>query len=193
MKLTWPAPERNKQPILEQLAPILPAGRVLEIASGSGQHAAWFSTHLPHVTWMPTDLDPANLASIAAWRDETGAANFCEPRSLDVLAPWPYASADAIFNANMIHISPWPVTIALFAQAARVLPAGAPLVLYGPFRQEGVPFAPSNQDFDDSLRARDPSWGVRRLEDVVDVAAGFELERVVEMPANNRLVVFRRR
>lgn len=193
MKLTWPAPERNKQPILDQLAAILPnSGLVLEIASGSGQHAAWFAPRLPHLEWLPTDADPAHVASIAAWRAEVGAPNFCEPRSLDVTGPWPVTSADAIYNANLIHISPWEVAIALFARGAEILPPGAPLILYGPFRRDGVPFAPSNQDFDDSLRARDPRWGVRRLEDVAAIAEGFSLAHVVEMPANNLLVAFRR-
>lgn len=193
MKKIWPAAERNKQPILDQLVGVLPArGLVLEIASGTGQHAAFFAAALPGLTWQPTDLDPENLASIAAYRDESGAPNLRPPIPLDVTAPWPIEAADAMYVANLVHIAPWEVALALLAGAARVLPAGAPLVLYGPYRRDDVPFAPSNEAFDADLRARDPRWGVRRLEDVTAAAVGFRLDRVVEMPANNVLVVLRR-
>ncbi len=195
MKLTWPAPERNKGPILDVLREVLPAsGTVLEIASGSGQHAAWFATHLA-VRWQPTDPDPAHRASIAAWRAEVGAPNLLPPLHLDVLDPeWPVQRADAVVNINMIHVAPWEATPALFRGAARLLAPGAPLAMYGPYLR-GPDSAPSNLRFSESLRARDPAWGVRELDAVVAEAerAGFALERVVEMPANNLTVVVRRR
>lgn len=191
----WGAPERNKGPILEQLRAVLPAqGTVLEIASGTGQHVVHFAAALPQLHWQPTDLDPDNLASIAAWRDHVALPNISVPLALDVTAPWPVDSADALLNSNLIHIAPWEVTEALFRGAATVLRPRSVAVLYGPYKRDGVHTAPSNASFDQSLRERNPSWGVRDLADVVAVAdeAGFELEDVVEMPANNLLCVYRK-
>jgi SAM-dependent methyltransferase len=165
---------------------------VLEIASGTGQHAAWFAAHLD-VDWQPTDVDPDHLRSIAAWRDE-GGPRLLPPLRLDVTEPWPIARADAVYCANMVHIAPWACADALVRGAAAVLPPGGPLVMYGPFRRRGVPTAPSNEDFDASLRARDPAWGVRDLEAIDALAAdvGLVRTRVAELPANNVAVVWRR-
>jgi SAM-dependent methyltransferase len=190
-----PATERNRAAILAALAETLPArGLVLEIASGTGQHAAAFAGALRGIEWQPTDGDPAAIESIAAWREEAKLPNLRAPIVLDVEAAWPVERADAVVCINMVHIAPWSAALALFAGAARVLPAGAPLVLYGPYRFAGEYTAASNLDFDRSLRARDPSWGVR---DVVDLeaaarAAGFTLEAILAMPANNHVLVFRR-
>lgn len=193
-KLSWGAPERNKQPILEVLQRVLPAaGTLLEIASGTGQHAVHFAQNLTGWTIQPSDVEPENLASIAAYRLEAGLPNLREPLRLDVAdATWPTASA--IFNANLIHIAPWQATLDLLRGAGRQLAPGDKLVLYGPFKLGGAHTAPSNQSFDDSLRARDPSWGVRDLEAVVSVAAshGLTLDERVEMPANNQTLIFTR-
>lgn len=193
MKLDYPATGRNREPILAVLRRVLPTpGTVLEIASGSGQHGAWFTRQEPGWTWQPSDVDPAGLASIAAWQDE-GGPGLRSPVALDVTASdWPVDRADAVFCANMIHISPWEATLGLLAGAARILEPGAPLVLYGPFRIDGQHTAPSNARFDQSLKARDPRWGVRDLAEVTDHARGFELEERLEMPANNLTVVWRR-
>ncbi|HJL18151.1 MAG TPA: DUF938 domain-containing protein [Sandaracinaceae bacterium LLY-WYZ-13_1] len=193
--------ERNRGPILEVLRAVLPDhGRVLEIAAGTGMHAVHFAARLPALDWQPTDADEAALASIAAWREaglreRPTSENLRPPLRLDVTAAeWPVDVADALFNANMIHISPWACTVGLFTGAARVLRAGAPMVLYGPYKLDGRHTAPSNARFDASLRARDPRWGVRDLDEVRRLAAehGFAFERRVEMPANNQTVVFRR-
>lgn len=179
--------------IADVLRGVLPlSGTVLEVASGSGEHAAYLAGEFPALDWQPSDADPAACASIAAWCD--GINNVAPPLALDAAAPrWPAARADAVLCVNMVHISPWAATLGLAAGAGRVLPAGAPLVLYGPFRQADVPLAPSNAAFDEDLRARDPFWGIRSVEDVAAVAGAFALERVVPMPANNLTLVFRRR
>ncbi len=191
-----PAAERNRAPILAELRRLLPArGMALEIASGSGQHAAHFAAALPGWTWQPSDGDARSLASIAAWCE--GLANVRPPLALDVLAPdWPGlpATVDAIFCANMIHISPWATTPALMQGAVRHLSAAGVLVLYGPYVVEGEPTAASNLAFDADLRARNPDWGLRRLADVAQQAAasGLYLRERVSMPANNALLVFAR-
>ena len=170
-------------------------GTLLEVASGTGQHAAFFAGQFPSLTWQPSDGDPAALSSIAAWRDDAQHSNLREPLHLDVTQePWPLDRADAVFCANMIHISPWTTCLGLITGAAKILTADAPLILYGPYRVEGTPTAPSNEAFDRSLRARDPRWGLRALTEVTEVAtkAGFVREQIVEMPANNLSVVFRR-
>lgn len=188
--------ERNRDPILEVLREELPGeGLVLEVSSGTGMHAVHFAARLPGVTWQPSDVDDAALASIAAWRDAEPSENLRAPVRLDVLeAAWPVDRADAVFNANMIHISPWPCALGLLEGAARLLSEGAPLILYGPYRVGGEHTAPSNQRFDASLRSRDPRWGVRDLDVVTEEARarGFTRERVAQMPANNLVVVFRR-
>ena len=195
MKRSAPATERNREPIAAVLREVLPErGTLLEIASGTGEHAAYFAGLFPDWLWQPSDPDPDALASIRAWRDESGSANLLEPLRLDASArAWPVAAADAILCVNMVHISPWAATEGLMRGAGRLLAPGAPLVLYGPYRRAGVPTAPSNEAFDASLKARNPDWGLRELEAVDAEAArhGLRLERVVEMPANNLTLVFR--
>jgi cyclopropane fatty-acyl-phospholipid synthase-like methyltransferase len=194
--LTAPAVARNRDPILTVLREVLPAaGTVLEIASGTGEHAVHFAAALPHLTWQPTDPDAQARSSIAAHAAAAGLTNLLPPLELDASAPvWPVTRADALVSINMIHISPWRATQGLMAGAARVLPAGAPLYLYGPYRRHGQHTAPSNAAFDESLRARDPEWGVRDLNEVAALAAehGLALQRSVAMPANNLSVIFRR-
>lgn len=194
MKKTWPAPERNKAPLLELLARVFPkAGRVLELASGSGQHAAHFARHLPALEFQPSDVDEDNLASIRAWVREEQLANLREPVRLDVLDDaWPVEPCEAAFNANMIHIAPWSCAEGLFAGLGRHLLPGGVFVLYGPFRIGGAHTAPSNAEFDDDLRRRDPAWGVRDLEAVEALASrqGLVLSERVGMPANNQSLVF---
>ncbi|WP_095956956.1 DUF938 domain-containing protein [Corallococcus macrosporus] len=196
MKRHAPATERNREPLLAVLREVLPAtGRVLEVASGTGQHAAWFARALPHLTWQPTDVDAESLESIEAWRAGEDLPNLLPPRQLDAsAASWPQADADVILNVNMIHISPWAACQGLMRGAGRVLPPGGLLILYGPYFVEGRQTAPSNLEFDASLRARNPAWGVRTLEAVTAEAAlnGLERERVVDMPSNNLTVVFRK-
>lgn len=196
-RLSSPAVARNTGPILGALRYVLPErGLVLEVASGGGEHAVAFARAFPHLTFQPSDPDPDALASIAGWSADAALPNLFPPVALDAVVPdsWPVDRADAVIAINMVHISPWAATEGLFAGAARLLPPGAPLYLYGPFREADVPFAPSNQAFDESLRARDPRWGVRDLENVRAVAEryGFRLERRVEMPANNLSLAFRR-
>lgn len=192
-----PAAQRNRDPILAVLREELPAsGLVLEVASGTGEHAAYFAKALPGLTWQPSDPSPEALASIAAWREAEGPENLLAPLELDAASDiWPLASAAAMVCINMVHISPWESTEGLMRGAGRVLPAGAPLVLYGPYRRKGHALEPSNAAFDESLKARDPRWGLRELETVAECAEaqGLELVRVVEMPANNLTVVFRKR
>ena len=189
-----PATLRNRDPILAELRGLLPpAGLVLEVASGTGEHCAHFAAALPALAWQPTDLDPENRASIAAWCE--GLANVRPALAMDAATlPWPLDGAAAVVCINMIHIAPWAAAEGLFAGASRILPPGAPLILYGPYRQAGVPTAPSNEEFDESLRARDPAWGLRTLEDVAALAArsGFGAPSVTPMPANNLVVTFRR-
>lgn len=191
-----PATQRNREPILAVLREILPAqGLVLEVASGSGEHAIHFAGAFPNLTFQPSDPDPAALASIDAWTHESALPNLRPAIRLDAMAPrWPVSEADAILCINMVHISPWAATEGLIRQAAQLLPAGGPLYLYGPYRQSDVPLAASNAVFDDSLRRRNPKWGLRELDAVAELArtAGFGEPAVTAMPANNLSVVFRR-
>ena len=195
-KQSFPATERNREPILEVLLRVLPSsGTLLEIASGTGEHAVWMAPRLPSWTWQPSDADPAMRASIAAWIAESGVMNVRAPLALDVCtSPWPIDLADAIYCANMIHIAPWSACAGLLRGAGTVLPKGAPLLLYGPFKVGGAHTAPSNATFDASLKARDPSWGVRDLEAVIDLAAihGLRHFESVLLPANNQAIVFRK-
>ena len=195
MKRTAPATARNRDPILAVLRRVLPPrGLVLEIASGSGEHGLHFAAALPQLTWQPTDADPAALASIRAWRADSGPPNLLEPLPLDVCAPWPLPRADAVVCINMIHIAPWEACLGLLQGAAALLPAGGVLYLYGPYRAAGQHTAPSNAVFDEDLRARDPRYGVRDLEAVVAAAAerGLRWHETVPMPANNLSVVLRK-
>ena len=188
--------ERNKGPILDVLRRTLPEeGLILEIASGTGQHIAYFAAALPALRWQPTDADPELLASIAASVSMAKLSNVNAAVQFDVRnTPWPVTEVDALLCINMIHISAWPATLALFDGAKDILSAGAALFLYGPYRRNDRHTAPSNEAFDASLRSRDPSWGVRDLEEVTKTAeaAGFLLEEVVAMPANNFSVIFRK-
>lgn len=196
MKKTWPAAERNKEAIGEVLARVFPpVGRVLELASGSGQHVVHFARRLPQLEFQPSDVDEDNLASIRAWRREAELGNVREPVRLDVLAvSWNVDEYEAAFNANMIHIAHWSCAEGLFAGLGRHLARGGVFVLYGPFRVGGAHTAPSNQAFDEDLRSRNPDWGVRDLEAVQALASrqGLVLSERVAMPANNQCLVFLR-
>ena len=195
--LSSPAAQRNREPILEVLRARLPErARVLEIAAGGGEHAVWFARGLPGVTWRPTDPRPEALASIAARREAEGPPNLLEPLPLDASAPeqWPDERADAIVCINMIHIAPWAAAEGLMRGAGRMLPPGGLLFLYGPYREAGVPTAPSNEEFDGWLKAQDPAWGLRDLDAVTTLAAthGLRFMERVGMPANNISVWFER-
>jgi hypothetical protein len=191
-----PATARNRDPILAVLRDVLPArGTVLEIASGTGEHAAYFAAAFPHLRWQPSDPDAEARQSIAAHAARTGLPNLLPPLILDASARlWPVTAADALVSINMIHIAPWHAAEGLMAGAERLLPAGAPLYLYGPFRERGRHTAPSNAAFDDNLKARNPEWGVRDLDAVAALAKGhgLALANRVAMPANNLSVIFRR-
>ncbi|MDO9382243.1 MAG: DUF938 domain-containing protein [Hyphomicrobiaceae bacterium] len=197
MKRSAPAVARNREPILTVLRRVLPAtGLVLEIASGSGEHAAHFAAAFPDLVFQPSDPDAEARASIDAWREELALANMRPALALDAQSPaWRLANADAILCINMIHISPWAATHGLIAGAGRILPTGGLLYLYGPYRRAGIPTAASNDAFDADLRRRNPAWGLRNLEDVVDLAAQASLDHAdtIGMPANNVSVIFKRR
>ena len=194
-----PSTARNRDPIWAVLQRHLPAqGLVLEVASGSGEHAVHFARASgPQIVFQPSDADAAARASIDAWTAASGLPNVRPALALDATAqPWPIAAADVVLCCNMIHIAPWEAAVGLVNGAARVLPPGGILFLYGPFKREGRHTAPSNEAFDrDFLRARNPAWGVRDLEAVAALAqeAGFAPPLVELMPANNLSVVFRRR
>jgi len=202
-----PAAERNRQPILEVLQQLLPArGRALEIASGTGQHVAWFAEHLPGWSWQPTDTDASALPGIAARVAQQGLANVAAPLLLDVLAPrWPVeteapapagsaGALDHIYCANMLHIAPWATCRALMQGAARCLGPAGLLLTYGPYLEDGVPTTQSNLDFDQSLRSQNPQWGLRRRSAVEAQAhaAGLRLAQRHALPANNLLLVWSR-
>ena len=191
-RLYAPSAVRNREPILHALRPHLPAsGLVLEVASGTGEHVAHLAAALPGLTWQPTALDAEHRASIDAWA--AGLPNVRPALPLDAMAAdWPVARADAVLCINMIHIAPWPATAGLLAGAARVLPPGGLLALYGPFREGGQALGPGNAAFDADLRERDPAWGLRLLEEVAALATAFAAPEIVMMPADNRLVLFRR-
>ena len=196
-KWSSPSAERNKGPILDVLARVLPRrGLVLEIASGTGQHVVHFARALPDLTWQPSDPDPELLESIALRVGEQQATNIKSPIDLDVTKlPWPLQTADAVVAINMIHVAPWSATLALFEGAKALLSSEQVLYLYGPYRRHGRHTSESNAQFDLALRTRSPEWGLRDLEAVSDVAAnaGFALAEIVEMPANNFSLVFKRR
>lgn len=196
MKQHAPATLRNREPIAAVLADELPpAGLVLEIASGTGEHACYFAGRFPGLVWQPSDPDQAALASIVAWQEDGDTPNLLPPVLLDAAqANWPVGRADALLCINMVHISPWEATAGLFAGASRILPAGAALVLYGPYVEGDVPTAPSNMAFDESLKMRDPRWGIRDLSaiDALAEGDGFRRTRREAMPANNLTLVYRK-
>ena len=197
-----PAAERNRQPILDVLRQVLPGrGTALEIASGTGQHVAWFAAGLPGWTWQPSDAQADDIDSIASWCAEANVGSVLRPVVLDVMTPrWPSAGDefrtpfDAIYCANMLHISPWSTCAALMRGAARYLSAAGQLITYGPYLEHNVPTSPGNVSFDADLRATSADWGIRALEDVTREAAlaGLRLSTRVQMPANNLLLVFTR-
>jgi hypothetical protein len=190
-----PATRRNREPIFGVLCRALAAtksGTVLEVASGSGEHAVYFAPRLPQLHWQPSDLEEENLLSIASWRVAQPASNLLSPIMLDAEKKiWPLQEAAAVVNINMIHIAPWAVCLGLLAGAARILPPAGVLYLYGPYKRGGRHTAPSNESFDAMLRQKNPAWGVRDLEEVVAEAAaqGLRLQEVVEMPVNNLSVI----
>jgi SAM-dependent methyltransferase len=190
-----PAALRNREPIADVLADWLPpAGLVLEIASGTGEHAAYFAERFPELQWQPSDVHPDALGSIAAWRQETGRANLLRPVVRDAASGgWPVDRADAVLSVNMVHISPWSSSLGLIAGAHRLLAAGAPLILYGPWLRDDVPTAESNLAFDADLKRRDARWGLRRVEDFAAAASeAFTLAEIRSMPANNLMLLLRR-
>ena len=196
MKREAPAAARNRGPIADVLAEELPAsGTVLEVASGTGEHVVHFAARFPHLHWQPSDPDAEARASIAAWRAEAGLANLLPPLALDAAAAnWPVQAADAIVCINMIHISPLAATHGLVGAAARLLPPGGPLVLYGPWLEADVETVDSNLAFDASLKARNPEWGLRDTAwmDGLCAAHGLMRTRRVAMPANNIMLVYRK-
>lgn len=191
-----PAALRNREPIAEVLSDWLPQeGLVLEIASGTGEHAVHFAKRFPNLQWQPSDIHEDALRSISAWAEESGLPNLRAPVVLDASsATWPIAKADAIVSINMVHISPWASALGLIEGAHRLLGPGAPLILYGPWLKDGTPAAESNLAFDESLKNRDPAWGLRRVEDFAAAAAGrgLHLEETRTMPANNLMILLRR-
>lgn len=195
-RLRAPSAQRNRDAILLVLRDVLPpSGRVLEIASGSGEHAVHFAAALPGLTFQPSDPSPDAVASIAAWTRDSGLGNVLAPLVVDATAPdWPVGAIDAILCINMIHIAPWAAAEGLFRQAGRLLKQGQPLYLYGPYRRPGRPLEPGNAAFDESLRSRDDAWGLRELDAVAELGAanGFGAPAIVEMPANNLSVIFRK-
>ena len=193
-RLSSAAAERNKNPILEVLQRVLPAsGLVLEIASGGGQHVVHFAKRLPALTWQPSDPDADACASIASWIAAEKLDNVRPPLQFDARdASWPISACAGIVCVNMIHIAPWTAAEGLFAGAQRLLPAAGVLYLYGPYRMHGSHTAPSNEAFDADLKARNPKWGLRDIDDVEALAArhGFGLVETLAMPANNLSVIF---
>jgi hypothetical protein len=196
LKRHAPATARNSEPLAGVLAEELPAsGLVLEIASGSGEHAVFLAQRFPALGWQPSDHDAEALASVDAWAAEGGCANLRPAIALDAAqAEWPIAAADAVLCVNMVHISPWDAAVGLFAGAGRILASGAPLVLYGPFIEPEQETAPSNLAFDQSLKQRNSEWGLRNTADLDRLAADHGLRRTARhaMPANNLVLVYRR-
>ena len=189
-----PATERNRDVIAETLARVLPAeGLVLEVASGTGEHAVHFARCFPGLIWQPSDPDPIAIASINAWRGDSNLSNMQPAMPLDASADWPISHADAVICINMTHISPWAATLGLLRNAARVLPQSAVLFIYGPYNQRDVPLADSNAAFDASLRQQNAAWGLRFVEDIAEEAhkLGLRLDQVIDMPANNLSLIFR--
>ena len=196
MKLSAPAATRNREPIAAVLADWLPGeGLVLEVASGSGEHAVFFAQCFPRLDWQPSDPDPSAVSSIEAWRADSGLANLREPSILDATAAtWPVERAEVLLNINMVHISPWEAALGLLDGAARLLPPDGRLILYGPWIVDGVDTASSNLAFDADLKRRNPAWGLRRVDEFAGEAEarGLMLAGQRAMPANNRMLLFLR-
>ncbi len=196
MRREAPAAARNRQPILDVLQPRLPArGLVLEIASGTGEHVVHYAAARPELTFQPSDPDADARASVDDWARTLGLSNVRPALEIDVTrATWPVERADAVLCCNMIHIAPWAAAVGLIAGAGRLLPRGGLLFLYGPYRRGGRHTAPSNEAFDADLKRRNPAWGVRDLEAVIELAdaQGFSAPDIVEMPANNLSLMFKR-
>ena len=196
MKREAPAAARNRQPILDVLQPRLPKeGLVLEIASGTGEHVVHYAAARPELTFQPSDPDAGARASVDDWVRTLGLANVRPALEVDVTrSAWPVERADAVLCCNMIHIAPWEAAVGLIAGASRLLPPGGLLFLYGPYRRGGRHTAPSNEAFDSDLKRRNPAWGVRDLESVIELARGqgFLPPEIVEMPANNLSLLFNR-
>jgi hypothetical protein len=192
-----PAALRNREPIAEVLGEWLPAsGLVLEIASGTGEHAVYFAERFRALDWQPSDIHPDALTSIDAWREDSALANVRPPLVIDAATPdWPIHRADALLSINMVHISPWTSALGLLEGSARILPSGGPLILYGPWLTDEVPATQSNLDFDADLKRRNPEWGLRKVEDFAAAAEerSFALAQTREMPANNLMLLLRRR
>lgn len=192
-----PAALRNREPIAEVLRDWLPAsGLVLEVASGTGEHAAFFAARFPQLDWQPSDTDPLALGSIEARQADSGLPNLRQPVVLDVtMTRWPVEAAAAVLSINMVHISPWAAALGLLDGANRLLEPGAPLILYGPWIIPGIETAPSNLAFDADLRSRDPAWGLRHVDDFATEADARDLALADQrdMPANNRMLLFIRR
>jgi SAM-dependent methyltransferase len=192
-----PAALRNREPIAQVLSDWLPkSGLVLEIASGTGEHAVHFAQRFPALEWQPSDIHPDALASISEWRRQTNQPNLLMPLALDCASlQWPIGNVDAVLSINMVHISPWESALGLIEGAARLLAPAGPLILYGPWLKDDVDLAASNRSFDDELKRRDPRWGLRRVEDFAAAAAhgGLELQETRTMPANNMMLLLRRR
>lgn len=191
-----PAALRNRDPIADVLAEWLPrSGLVLEIASGSGEHVVHFAARFPDLTWQPSDIHPDALASIAAWREEASLPNIEAPLAIDASSDdWPIDRADAVLSINMVHISPWASALGLLEGSRRILAAGSPLIMYGPWLSDGISTVESNVAFDSDLRRRDPEWGLRHVEDFAEAAKErrLMLEATREMPANNLMLLLRR-
>lgn len=196
LRRSAPAALRNREPIAEILAEWLPpTGRVLEIASGTGEHAVYFAQRFPHLEWQPSDVHPDALQSISGWREAAQLPNVRPAVVLDAAAAdWPIDAADCVLSINMVHISPWASALGLLDGAARLLSVGSPLILYGPWLKGDIETAPSNLDFDANLKSRDPQWGLRRVEDFALAAAerGLSLEETRPMAANNLMLLLRR-
>jgi SAM-dependent methyltransferase len=191
-----PAALRNREPIANVLADWLPpSGLVLEIASGTGEHAVHFAQRFPELEWQPSDIHAEALSSIAAWRESTHLPNIRDPLALDASATdWPIGSADAILSINMVHISPWASALGLIDGAKRILRPGGPLILYGPWLSDDVPTAASNLAFDADLKRRNPAWGLRSVDTFAEAAEqrGLQVEETRLMPANNLMLLLRR-
>jgi hypothetical protein len=191
-----PAAHRNREPIAEVLGKWLPKqGLVLEVASGTGEHAVHFAERFPNLDWQPSDIDPSALRSIRAWRLHSKLGNLAEPVVLDACSrEWPIDRANALISINMVHISPWSSALGLLDGAARLLQQGAPLILYGPWLSDEIETAASNLQFDSDLKRRNPEWGLRKVEHFKVEAAkrGLALAEMRRMPANNLMILFRK-